>query len=148
MVELVEMVEVCVGFGFMLPRTEVLARLMVGPVIRHCLQCRMSVPTIRLKKITPASRPVLMQCRHPPPRTSVVFFFDGGVGRSEMKKYRRRFGFRGKARLSDCVSEASVVGLRRESAVGWRMERLWHVGALSGTETRAGKRSGSLLSCV
>ena len=65
-----------------------------------------------------------------------------------MKKYRRRFGFRGKARLSDCVSEASVVGLRRESAVGRRMERLWHVGALSGTETRAGKRSGSLLSCV
>ena len=65
-----------------------------------------------------------------------------------MKKDRRRFGFRGKVRLSDCVSEASVVGLRRESAVGRRMERLWHVGALSGTETRAGKRSGSLLSCV
>ena len=36
MVEMVEMVEVCVGFGFMLPRTEVLACLMIGPAIRHC----------------------------------------------------------------------------------------------------------------
>ena len=35
-----------------------------------------------------------------------------------MKKDRCRFGFRGKARLSDCVSEGSFVGLRRESAVG------------------------------
>ena len=31
----VGMVEVRVGFGFMLSRTEVLARLMVGPAIRH-----------------------------------------------------------------------------------------------------------------
>ena len=65
-----------------------------------------------------------------------------------MKKDRRRFGFIGKARLSDCVSEGSVVGLRRESAVGRRVERLWHAGALSGTKARAGKRSGSLLSWV
>ena len=34
-VGMVEMVEVRVGFGFMLSRTEVLARLMVGPAIRH-----------------------------------------------------------------------------------------------------------------
>ena len=73
-VGMVEMGEVRVGFGFMLSRTEVLARLMVGPVIRHCLQCRMPVPTIRPKEITPASRPVLKECRHPPRRTSVVCF--------------------------------------------------------------------------
>ena len=120
---MVEMVEVRVGFGFMLSRTEVLARLMVGPVIRHCLQCRMPVPTIRLKKITPASRPVLKECRHPPRRTSVIFFSDGGVGQSEMQKDRRRFGFRGKARLSDCVSEGSVVGLRGKA----RLHGVWSV---------------------
>ena len=34
-VGVVEMVEVRMGFGFMLSRTEVLARLMVGPAIRH-----------------------------------------------------------------------------------------------------------------
>ena len=71
---MVEIVEVRIGFGFMLSRTEVLACLMVGPAIRHCLQCRMPVPTIRPKEITPASRPVPMQCRHPPRRTSVVYF--------------------------------------------------------------------------
>ena len=65
-----------------------------------------------------------------------------------MKKDRRRFGFRGKARLSDCVSEGSVVGLRRESAVGRRVERPSQGSALSGTKARAGKRSGSLLGCV
>ena len=65
-----------------------------------------------------------------------------------MQKDRRRFGFRGKARLSDCVSEGSVVGLRRESAVARLVERPSQGSALSGTKARAGKRSGSLLSCV
>ena len=126
----------------------------------------MPVPPIRPKEITPASRSVLMQCRHPPRRTSVVYFRMEELGgrrsrrtvadlASEGKRgclivcqKVQLWGSGGKARLSDCVSEGLVEGLRRESAVGRRVERLWHAGALSGTKARAGKRSGSLLSCV
>ena len=145
---MVEMVEVRVGSGFMLSRTEVLARLMVGPAIRHWRAVPNASPAHQAQR--DHSRFKAGAYAMPSPASSDVccIFSDGGVGRSEMKKDRRRFGFRGKARLSDCVSEGSVEGLRRESAVGRRVERLSQGSALSGTKARAGKRSGSLLSCV
>ena len=101
----------------------------------------MPVPPIRLKKITPASRPVLKECRHPPRRTSVIFFSMEELGGrrcrrtvadlvSEGKrgclivcqKVQLR-GSGGKARLSDCVSEGSVVGLRGKA----RLHGVWSV---------------------
>lgn len=51
--------------GFMLPRTEVLACLMIGPAIRHCKQCRMPVPPIRPKELRPLRGQELMDCRLP-----------------------------------------------------------------------------------
>ena len=119
---MVEMVEVRVGFGFMLSRTEVLACLMGGTGIRHCSPVSNGLPDHQAQR--DHSRFKAGAYAMPSPASSDVccVFPDGGVGRSEMKKDRRRFGFRGKARLSDCVSEGSVEGLRRESAVGRRVE--------------------------
>ena len=127
---MVEMGEVRVGFGFMLSRTEVLARLMVGPAIRHWRAVPNASPAHQAPK--DHSRFKVGAYAMPSPASSDVccIFSDGGVGRSEMKKDRRRFGFRGKARLDGV----------------WK--RLSQGSALSGTKARAGKRSGGLLSWV
>ena len=51
-------------------------------------------------------------------------------------------------KLSDCISEGSLLGLRRESAVGLLWERLLLGGALSGPGCRAGKRVERIEKCV
>ena len=42
--------------GFMLPRTEVLACLMIGPAIRHCSAAPNASPAHQAQRVTPASR--------------------------------------------------------------------------------------------
>ena len=47
-------------------------------------------------------------------------------------------------KLSDCISESSAIALRRESAVGRRLERQLQGSARCGTRSRAAKRGETL----
>ena len=65
-----------------------------------------------------------------------------------MKKDRCRFGFRGKRGCLIVCQKVQLWGSGGKARLDGVWKRLSQGSALSGTKARAGKLSGSLLSCV